>query len=142
MKRLLLLVPLVAFAWPAAQASEIGDIYNKVKSSVVIVETTQKDVSPFGMGQLTSVGGLGSGVLVSGRRSAVASRLPVPGSCGTLAPRKVSIWLVKTEKILRIVLPPPRQPKCGMEVTPDSRRPALERFPRSCVPNQPRRKIE
>ena len=65
MRFLMMAVTLLVSASIGARASEIADIYNRVKSSVVVIETTQKEVSPFGMGQLTSVGGLGSGVLIS-----------------------------------------------------------------------------
>ena len=65
MRTLPTLFTVLVGAIPTLAASEISAIYNKVKSSVVVIETTQKEVSPLGMGQLTSVGGLGSGVLIS-----------------------------------------------------------------------------
>ena len=46
-------------------ASPVGDVYKRVKASVVVIETTQKDVDPaLDMG-LVSTGSLGSGVLIS-----------------------------------------------------------------------------
>ena len=65
MRVLLLTVTLALCVGLPVRAGEIATIYNRVKTSVVVIETTQKEVSPFGMGQLTSVGGLGSGVLIS-----------------------------------------------------------------------------
>jgi S1-C subfamily serine protease len=46
-------------------ATDLSEVYKKVRASVVIVETTQKEVDPLAQGQLMSVGGLGSGTLIS-----------------------------------------------------------------------------
>jgi S1-C subfamily serine protease len=49
----------------AVSASDLVKVYNRVKSSVVDIEVTQKTVNPATKVGLVSVGGLGSGVLIS-----------------------------------------------------------------------------
>jgi len=49
-----------------ASASPLTDIYQRVHSSVVVLETVQKDIDVSIPGQAVTVGGLGSGVLISG----------------------------------------------------------------------------
>jgi len=66
MRRLLSI--LLISAWsvgPTAFAGEIGETYKKVKGAVVTIATKQKAPDPSAPGRLTSVGGLGSGVLIS-----------------------------------------------------------------------------
>ena len=46
-------------------ASELTKLYKRVQSSVVVIETTSKDVDVAMPGQPVTVGGLGSGVLIS-----------------------------------------------------------------------------
>jgi S1-C subfamily serine protease len=60
----LVLVCLVCAGAPAV-ADQLTDAYRSVKSSVVVIETKQKDVDPTTSVGLVSVGGLGSGVLIS-----------------------------------------------------------------------------
>ena len=43
----------------------LSDTYRKVKSSVVVIETRQKEINPATQVGLVNVGGLGSGVLIS-----------------------------------------------------------------------------
>ncbi len=50
---------------PTAFAAEIADLYDQIKASVVVIKTESREVSPVAPGQLMSVGGLGSGVLIS-----------------------------------------------------------------------------
>jgi S1-C subfamily serine protease len=49
----------------AAEAASVADVYQRIKSSVVVIETTQREVDPAAGLNLVSVGGLGSGVLIS-----------------------------------------------------------------------------
>jgi S1-C subfamily serine protease len=49
-----------------ASASPLTDIYQRVHTSVVVLETVQKDIDVSIPGQAVTVGGLGSGVLISG----------------------------------------------------------------------------
>jgi len=50
---------------PRAETPDVADVYERISSAVVVIETTQRDVSHLGTGQLVSIGGLGSGVLIS-----------------------------------------------------------------------------
>jgi len=59
------LVVLLAAASAAVQAASVAEVYKRVKSSVVVIETTQREVDPVAGINLVSVGGLGSGVLIS-----------------------------------------------------------------------------
>ena len=52
---------LAGSAWASPQTR----IYKEVRSSVVIIQTTQKDIDPAMPGQAVNVEGLGSGVLIS-----------------------------------------------------------------------------
>ena len=49
----------------ASYAEDVADVYEKVNTSVVVIETTQREVGSSGTGQLVEFGGLGSGVLIS-----------------------------------------------------------------------------
>lgn len=46
-------------------AQDVSDLYEQVNGSVVVIRTKGKDVNPRAPGKLTSIGGLGSGVLIS-----------------------------------------------------------------------------
>ena len=48
-----------------AVCSDLGDLFQQVKGSVVVIETTEKGVDPFSDLGLVSIDGLGSGVLIS-----------------------------------------------------------------------------
>jgi S1-C subfamily serine protease len=58
-----------ALALPAGAAAAgddgISEVYKRVKGSVVVVQTQQREVDPVARVNLVSVGGLGSGVLIS-----------------------------------------------------------------------------
>jgi S1-C subfamily serine protease len=60
---------LILGAWAtgfvSAGAGEIGPVYKRVRSSVVVVATEQREPSRSGAPGLVSVGGMGSGVLIS-----------------------------------------------------------------------------
>jgi S1-C subfamily serine protease len=63
---LTLLAALMAFGvGDDAAADSLSEAFKRVKSSVVVVRTTQKEIMPQSGGQLVSVAGLGSGVLIS-----------------------------------------------------------------------------
>ena len=47
------------------QARDLAEVYQRVRASVVVIETTQKEVDPTTEIGLVAVGGLGSGVLIS-----------------------------------------------------------------------------
>jgi len=58
-------VPLLVVGSTAASETSVADVYKRVKTSVVVVETMQREVDPVVGVNLVSVGGLGSGVLIS-----------------------------------------------------------------------------
>jgi len=64
-RRIAFLVLVLVCASAPAVADELADAYHRVKSSVVVIETKQKEVDPTTSVGLVSVGGLGSGVLIS-----------------------------------------------------------------------------
>jgi len=49
----------------AAAEESLSDVYNRVHLSVVVIETTQRDVATLGPEMPVAVGGVGSGVLIS-----------------------------------------------------------------------------
>ena len=51
-----------------ADAQSLRDVFQQVSGSVVVVYTSQRTVAPDQREGLVSVGGLGSGVLISGER--------------------------------------------------------------------------
>jgi S1-C subfamily serine protease len=59
------IVALLAAGSVAAQAASVADVYKRIKSSVVVIETEQREVDPVVGVNLVRVGGLGSGVLIS-----------------------------------------------------------------------------
>lgn len=61
----LISIVVVAIATGAALGSPLTDVYKRVQGSVVVVETEQKEIDAELPGQVLSVGGLGSGVLIS-----------------------------------------------------------------------------
>jgi S1-C subfamily serine protease len=56
----------IALSSPRVEAHPITEVFERVKDSVVVIATTERDLPPFPGGQATSVGGLGSGVLIDG----------------------------------------------------------------------------
>ena len=67
-----------------AASTDLTDAYRRVKSSVVVIETKQKDINPTTSVGLVSVGGLGSGVLISsdGKVATAAHVVPLTPSVG------------------------------------------------------------
>jgi S1-C subfamily serine protease len=65
--RTALLAVLVTALWlaPPAAAQTIGEIFKQVSDSVVVIRTEEKALTTWSQGTKVSVGGLGSGVLVS-----------------------------------------------------------------------------
>jgi len=54
------------FMWAStAYAGSVSEVYRRVRDSVVVIETSERTLPPFPGAQPTSVGGLGSGFLVS-----------------------------------------------------------------------------
>lgn len=49
------------------QASELREVFQQVNGAVVVIKTKGKDLAPGKPGQLVTIGGLGSGVLISDR---------------------------------------------------------------------------
>jgi serine protease Do len=60
-----LVLALAVFLVYPATAGEVSDVFEKVHTSVVVIETVQQELVPRGQGTMASVGGLGSGVLIS-----------------------------------------------------------------------------
>jgi S1-C subfamily serine protease len=58
---------LIAVATVTVRAEELRDIFQRVNPAVVVIKTKAKDVAPGRPGQLVTIGGLGSGVLISDR---------------------------------------------------------------------------
>ena len=48
-----------------ALGSPLTQVFQRVQSSVVVIETAQKDIDPGFPGQVVTVGGMGSGVLIT-----------------------------------------------------------------------------
>ncbi|MBI2554024.1 MAG: trypsin-like peptidase domain-containing protein, partial [Candidatus Rokubacteria bacterium] len=65
--RILTLLTLLLLAWPGtpAEAQSVGQVFRRVNPSVVVVRTREKEVAGRGEGQVVSVSGVGSGVLIS-----------------------------------------------------------------------------
>ena len=49
----------------AIAAESLSEVFKRVKTSVVVVRTTQREVQPQSRGKMVSVAGMGSGVLIS-----------------------------------------------------------------------------
>jgi S1-C subfamily serine protease len=64
-KTISIAIVVAAIATGAPLGSPLTDVYKRVQGSVVVVETEQKAVDAELPGQVLSVGGLGSGVLIS-----------------------------------------------------------------------------
>jgi serine protease Do len=52
------------FAGPAATGESIGEVFERIRSAVVLVRTTERDVAGQGVQRFVSVAGFGSGVLI------------------------------------------------------------------------------
>ncbi len=55
----------VLLASSPVQAGSIPELFKKVSSSVVVIKTSQREILEVGQEQPVSVGGIGSGVLIS-----------------------------------------------------------------------------
>ena len=85
------------FALVPARAETLPQLFKKVKDSVVIVRTVQTGIAPEGQGQLISMGGLGSGVIIASDGKILtaahvvqaADRVGVEFPDGRLLPAKV-----------------------------------------------------
>ena len=59
-------LPLLLLSGAAlARADSVSEVFKRVRASVVVIETEQKEPDPMMPGAVVSVGGLGSGVLIS-----------------------------------------------------------------------------
>lgn len=61
----MMLLATVVAAHAPAEATPVSDLFKKVKDSVVVVKTEQRELSPWTSQKMVSVGGLGSGVLIA-----------------------------------------------------------------------------
>ncbi|MEE9230422.1 MAG: trypsin-like peptidase domain-containing protein [Acidobacteriota bacterium] len=61
---LIVALTLTASAWSPLRAQSIAEMFKRVKDSVVVVRTTQKEKMPWGSGESVSIPGIGSGMLV------------------------------------------------------------------------------
>lgn len=63
----LLVLVLLAWPWTSVEAQNVGQVFRQVNPSVVVIRTKEKDVTALsqGQGQVVSVSGVGSGVLIS-----------------------------------------------------------------------------
>ena len=55
----------LSLAWSGARAAAVGEVFQQVKDSVVVIDTVYSVPVPRKPGQTATVGGLGSGVLIS-----------------------------------------------------------------------------
>jgi S1-C subfamily serine protease len=55
---------LLALAWSPLRAQTVSEVFKRVKDSVVVVRTTQKEKMPWAGGESVSIPGVGSGVLI------------------------------------------------------------------------------
>jgi hypothetical protein len=60
-----LMLVLVFGTWTLGSGQQLRDAFHKVKQSVVIVRTQQRNLAPSAQGGTVSANGLGSGVLIS-----------------------------------------------------------------------------
>jgi S1-C subfamily serine protease len=60
-----LMLVLFLGSWSAGNGQQLRDAFHKVKQSVVIIKTQQKELAPSPQGGMVSANGLGSGVLIS-----------------------------------------------------------------------------
>ena len=61
---LMVTLALLASSWSPLRAQTISEMFKRVKDSVVVVRTTQKEKMPWGDGESVSIPGIGSGMLV------------------------------------------------------------------------------
>ncbi len=54
----------IAFSSPGVEAHPISEVFERVKDSVVVISTTERDLPDVPGGRATSIDGLGSGVLI------------------------------------------------------------------------------
>jgi S1-C subfamily serine protease len=102
----------------ASAAESLSDVFERVKTSVVVIRTTQREIQPQSRGQMVSTAGMGSGVLVSsdGRVMTAAhvvqtaDRVEVEFLNGdVIAARVVGSEPSADVALLHLELPPPRQ---------------------------------
>src|SRR3989304_10262004 len=65
-RHLIALLALALLTWPPTpvEAQSVGQVFRRVNPSVVVIRTKEKDVAARGNGQVLSVSGVGSGVLI------------------------------------------------------------------------------
>ena len=61
----LVILALLAWPWTPAEAQSVGQVFRRVNHSIVVIRTREKEVASRGEGQVVSVAGVGSGVLIS-----------------------------------------------------------------------------
>ncbi|MCZ6599897.1 MAG: trypsin-like peptidase domain-containing protein [Acidobacteria bacterium] len=64
MKRFLAVLILVFLPWPVT-AGSVSKLFQKVSTSVVVIKTSEREILEVGQQQPVSIGGIGSGVLIS-----------------------------------------------------------------------------
>jgi S1-C subfamily serine protease len=92
-----LFLSIVALSSSLAEAQSISEVFKRVKDSVVVIETTERDLPPVPGGRMTSVGWLGSGVLIdeaglvltASHVVQVAEEIAVTFTSGEVVPAKV-----------------------------------------------------
>jgi len=114
-----LLALLLALPVSGAIAVEsLSEVFKRVKTSVVVVRTTQREVQPRSHGKMVSVAGMGSGVLISSDGKVMtaahvvqtADRVEVEFLNGdVIAARIVSSEPSADVALLQLELPPPRE---------------------------------
>jgi S1-C subfamily serine protease len=124
-RAVLLTVPLMLLAGlvgSAVAAESLSEVYNRVHLSVVVIETTQKDISTLGPEMPVTIGGVGSGVLISNDGKVMTAAHVVQTA--------EAIWVVfqSGEKIPAKVLS--SQPPADVALLQLERMPAIARIAR------------
>ena len=101
----------------AAQASSISEVYKRVRSSVVVIQTEQKEIDPVQGVNLVDVGGLGSGVLISKDGQIMTAAHVVQ------AANKIEVTFMSGETIPARVIA--SEPSADLALIQTERRPAM-----------------
>ena len=119
MKRICIAISMVIFFLPTmpVAAESVSDVFKRVKDSVVVIQTTEMGAPPVAGGAATSVGGLGSGVLIdrlglvltAAHVIQVAEEIQVEFPSGEVIPAKVQSSVPGADLAVLKLERPPKQ---------------------------------
>lgn len=119
MKRICVAISMVIFFLPTmpVAAESVSEVFKRVKDSVVVIQTTETGVPPVAGGAATSVGGLGSGVLIdrlglvltAAHVIQVAEEIQVEFTSGEVIPAKVQSSVPGADLAVLKLERPPKQ---------------------------------